>query len=353
MANIVLPQVDRITTINKEKTYLLVEQNGQINRLNVNHFTSDKLDSIEENANNFQLTNNSIQNSHLSANAVTTDKLDNNSVTNEKIADESISLQKLSADIKGAFSSSIQYYKGILRADGWVSESGTSDLYKNMENKWKWERFASVTMADSIKTTLATSKPAEIRYFHDKDTAINMNITDSYTARCTTYVYAVSDINFPCQACTDDNGRVFCNGTLVGSITSCTVTNITLPLKKGVNCIEVYYTEGSGGDGWYFSPKLYERIGYELYAMCAAPAASWSQTITPECLTPGENKLNANTILSPAIMRTDDYSDAEYRNRINSGFITHDDAGTITVHYLSTVPIDKDLEVYWFGQNFD
>lgn len=352
MGNIILPQVNKVSSINTGIANLLIEQNGEIQRVNVNKFTNDKLNSIEENANYFQLSDASINSNHLQNNIIDTDHIQNNSITADKIMDGVITLNKLNNDIKQAFSSSIQYYKGTLYADRWVSETGTTpDVVKNMENKWKWEKFASTTMADTIKTTLATVKPTEIRYIHDVDTSISMDIADSYTARCTTYVYAMYDMNFPCTCCTDDEGRVFCNGTLVSAIKSCAVTNITLPLKKGPNYIEVYYTESSGGDGWYFGPKLYERVGYEFYAMSATPSVTWQQVITPECIFGGESNLTANTILSPAIMKTEDYQDAEYKNRINSGYIAPDDAGTITVHYLNTTPIDRDLTVYWFGIN--
>lgn len=353
MSSIILPQVDKISSINYSTGNLLVESDGKIHRLKVNNFTNNKLDSIEENANNFSLTDNCIKNSHLSDDAVTADKIAEGAVTTDEIADGSITLNKLNTDIKDAMAAaaqSVEFYKGILYADKWVSETGTSDFYKNMENKWKWEKFASVTMADTIRATLASSTPTALEYIDDAITSISMNKADSYTARCTTYIYALRDIDFPCTCSTDDAGRMFVNGVQVASIASCAVVDVTLPLKKGANCIEVFYTEGSGGDGWEVVPHLPERIGYELYAMSAEPAVTWSQTITPECLSGSTSKLNANTILSPAIMYTEDYSDAEYRNRINSGYITHDDAGTITVHYLNTVPIDKDLEVYWFGK---
>ena len=42
------------------------------------------------------------------------------------------------------------------------------------------------------------------------------------------------------------------NGNLVATLISCELTNVVLPFKKGVNCLEVFYHEASGGDGWYF-----------------------------------------------------------------------------------------------------
>jgi hypothetical protein len=77
-----------------------------------------------------------------------------------------------------------------------------------------------------------------------------MNITNNYTARCTTYIYCNSPVNFNCTATTDDEGAIYVNGKLVNTLVSCAATSVTLPFIKGVNCLEVFYTEASGGDGW-------------------------------------------------------------------------------------------------------
>lgn len=75
---------------------------------------------------------------------------------------------------------------------------------------------------------------------------------------------------------TDDDGVLFVNGKHIVTTASCRSTNVSFPLKKGINCIEAFWTEGSGGDGWAFDPVLSSRVGHEFLALYAIPAHTWS-----------------------------------------------------------------------------
>ena len=126
---------------------------------------------------------------------------------------------------------------------------------ENYEDYWKLEM--SATCSNTLEAFKA-SKPHRTVWIHDSITSVSMNMTDSYTAKCTTNVYVDSDKNLTFTVTTDDASSIFVNKTLIASLATCTATSVTLPLKQGWNEIIVIYTEGSGADGWLFSPKLSE-----------------------------------------------------------------------------------------------
>lgn len=132
-------------------------------------------------------------------------------------------------------------------------ESYIHKSVENYEDYWKLEM--SATCSNTLDAFKA-SKPNRTVYIHDSATSISMNMTDSYTAKCTTNVLVDKDKNLTFTITTDDASAIYVNKTLITNLTTCVATSVTLPLKAGWNEIIVIYTEGSGGDGWLFNPKL-------------------------------------------------------------------------------------------------
>ena len=124
---------------------------------------------------------------------------------------------------------------------------------ENYEDYWKLEM--SATCSNTLDAFKA-SKPHRTVYIHDSATSVTMNMADSYTAKCTTNVLVDIDKNLTFTVTTDDASAVYVNKTLIANLATCTATSVTLPLKAGWNEIIVIYTEGSGADGWQFTPKL-------------------------------------------------------------------------------------------------
>ena len=124
---------------------------------------------------------------------------------------------------------------------------------ENYEDYWKLEM--SATCSNTLDAFKA-SKPHRTVYIHDSATSVSMNMTDSYTAKCTTNVLVDIDKNLTFTVTTDDASAIYVNKTLIANLATCTATSVTLPLKAGWNEIIVIYTEGSGADGWQFAPKL-------------------------------------------------------------------------------------------------
>ncbi len=287
----------------------------------------NKLDTIDEGAN--KLIDNCIQTSFLQ--------------------DESVTVEKLAPEVADSLAS-IKMYQGTLLADNWIDDLSNSEDYASMENKWKWEKFSSYTCDSNIRNTLLTVIPTQTLYRADTDISSGADWADSYTARCTTYIYCDNNITYDCQVETDDAGAVYINGTFIKTLVSCEITDITIPFQKGINCLEVFYTEGSGGDGWEFYPDLSSRIGYEFKAMYAVPAHTYYQTITPVCLD-GNSSINSNFVFSSGMCLTSDLAVATDRDRINTGIVIGNVDGTITVKYNHMIPVTEDITMYWFGKS--
>ena len=120
------------------------------------------------------------------------------------------------------------------------------------ENHWQINRVASTS-----NTYAAVAAKATVHKFllHDNRVSTTLNLADSYTAQCTTYIYVDNDVNLSVKLQTDDAGQLFVNKTAIGSSVS-GARDVVLPCKKGWNEITVIYTESSGGDGFQFTPKL-------------------------------------------------------------------------------------------------
>lgn len=238
-------------------------------------------------------------------------------------------------------------YKGTLIASNWTVEMSNLEDYSNMANKWKWEKFSSHKIDSNIRQTLLSAAPNTINYILDSNISSAINKGDNYTARCTIYIYCPNQIDYSCIIQTDDDGAVYINGTFITTTVSCKNTSITIPFQKGANCLEVFYTDGTGEDGWKFSPAMNSRIGNEFSAMYAVPAHEYCyQTITPIKI--GGPDINSNFIFSPGTIKND-LSLINERDKINSGIIIPNDDKTITIKYNHTIPINSDITLYWFG----
>ena len=120
------------------------------------------------------------------------------------------------------------------------------------ENQWYINRVASTS-----NTYAAVAAKATVHKFllHDNRVSTALNLADSYTAQCTTYIYVDNDVNLSVKLQIDDAGQLFVNKTAIDSSVS-GARDVVLPCKKGWNEITVIYTEKSGNDGFQFTPKL-------------------------------------------------------------------------------------------------
>lgn len=133
---------------------------------------------------------------------------------------------------------------------------------------WHWEKFPSIATDSTTKGKLVNSTPTDNRWFLDSSISISMNIADSYTARCTIYCDAKAAFTTELTCSTDDAGYVYLNDSPIGSIASCTNVKFTFNFIKGINKLEFYYTEGSGGDGWLTNPHLQTMVGTNFNWIC-------------------------------------------------------------------------------------
>lgn len=203
---------------------LNITQNNQINII------QNKLDTIDIGANKFILTDNCITTNH--------------------IQDASITANKLTPEVSEALAS-IKTYKAILKASDWVDNLAEVEQYSLLQNKWKWERFPyqSSTLTSSIRSTLINTNPSEIKYINDTEITAGFDFGENYIARCTTYIYSKKAIDLTFTFSTDDDSCLYLNGVFVRSNPNTTPQTAVLQFKKGVNIVEVFYREITGGDG--------------------------------------------------------------------------------------------------------
>lgn len=276
----------------------------------------------------------------------------NNSIQTSYIQNQAVTEDKLANSVKDALSS-IKLYSATLKASDWISDLSTSSEYSSYKNMWKLEQFSSRTCDANIRSNLLTATPSATYWVGDGViTSSNYNSEhygDSYTGRATIYIYCDTNVTYSTTFMTDDTGALYLNGTLITTVTSCVPTEVTIPFLKGINCLEAFYTEGSGGDGWAFNPILNTHLGSYFTAMYAVPAHTWYQTVTPICLN-GNNKPSSKTLFSAGmLLNATQPIQAHIRDRINTGTVIGQDDGTIIVAHDHSLPIDQDITLYWYG----
>ena len=161
-----------------------------------------------------------------------------------------------------------------------IPQSGTDYYIINRTEHWKWEKFATTQTIPQL-TDFEGKIYTEVRYFNDSQLSLSMNLADSYTARCTTWCYCPSAFSQSITFNSDDASTTWLNGT---KIATCSAYNdaktVTVEFKAGWNCLQVCYTEGSGGDGWILSPRLDALTGITSRS-AEAPMVNIITTISP------------------------------------------------------------------------
>lgn len=308
----------------------------------------DNISTIPNIKNNINTIQNKLNTIEEGAN-----KLVNNCIKTAYLQNESVTVEKLAPEVADSLAS-IKLYYGTLFGSEWTDSLAASENLSSMQNKWKWELFgSSYTMDSSIRQVLSNIAPSLTRYYNDSSvTSTNIAYGDNYIARCTTYVYCNADIDYEAKIKTDDDSCTFLNGVFIINNPNTTETSAILPFKKGANCLEVFYHEKTGDDGWQITPKISSVITTSsvITSMYAVPAHTYTQTITPICLD-GNSKINSSFIFTPGMCLTSDLTTAADRDRINTGVVIGNEDGTITIKYNHMIPVTNDITMYWFGKD--
>lgn len=92
-------------------------------------------------------------------------------------------------------------------------------------------------------------------------------LTSSFSAWYRTYVYLDEAYTFSTYITTDDGACLYLNEQPINEQIASTVrTAVTIPFTAGWNTVDVLYTEGSGGDGFYFDTKNFNTLSQVRYA---------------------------------------------------------------------------------------
>ena len=143
------------------------------------------------------------------------------------------------------------FYKGQ-----WIYEKGETPP-TSFDNSWKWEKFTKLEGTYPIITdfdglTASDTQTFVNTYSNSKWSTWNINQGDNYSARCTTYVWCDRPIILNITFATDNNGSVALNDVTLTEIDSGSANAKTVECSfvKGMNKLQVCYTEDTGGDGW-------------------------------------------------------------------------------------------------------
>lgn len=122
-------------------------------------------------------------------------------------------------------------------------------------NTWRWRKYAS--LADQPTLELCENAPVVAEEYHlESQMSYEGDFGSSYTALYTTYVMCQEGFSMTFNITTDDNGAVYLNGNHLIDVPSCETVAVDFDFLKGINKIDICYTEGSGGDGCSVSPLL-------------------------------------------------------------------------------------------------
>lgn len=126
-------------------------------------------------------------------------------------------------------------------------------------NKWILSKYVDSSLPYGADVSLeALSKLTPVSIIEDTDpgtstfnqiNGFSFN-TDNYVGKATTYICFSADTDISHNLNSDDAGRVYINGNLIGKLVSTTNTSFTLPFKKGWNRVDLIWSEKMGGDGF-------------------------------------------------------------------------------------------------------
>ena len=88
------------------------------------------------------------------------------------------------------------------------------------------------------------------------DTSADWAWGDNYVGVRECYVYCSQDYTLSVTAFTDDEGSVWLNGSQVTTLATCEKKTFNMSFKKGLNHVEIAFSEQSGGDAAYMTPNL-------------------------------------------------------------------------------------------------
>jgi len=148
------------------------------------------------------------------------------------------------------------FYKGQ-----WIYEKG-ENLPDSYDNSWFFEKYDKIESTYPHIDDIDALSPVSTSTYTDGSTAA-INIGDNYTARATTYIWCKKPTIVHATFITQDNGSIYINDINYGDLDSGQGTMVDMQLVKGMNKINVLYTEGTGSDGWdmylnYMSFKPYD-----------------------------------------------------------------------------------------------
>lgn len=148
------------------------------------------------------------------------------------------------------------------------SETYLRSLFQN-QNKWRCTKRTWAGSRVSPSYTQVGNYLASGAQYRSQDTSQDWGWGDNYIGVRECYVYCSQDYTLSTTFWSDDEGRICLNGSSIATSASCANTTVSLPFKKGLNHVEMFFSEQSGGDGCYITTNLFTQSwvkwGYACY----------------------------------------------------------------------------------------
>lgn len=272
----------------------------------LNNALSAKVSQVDFNALGQRLTtaetNITANSNSISAQATNISNLTGRISTAEaKITPDAINLT-----VKSQVDTSYNNAVSVAAADATTKANESSGL-----NKWILSKYVDSSLPygeDVSLETLLKLTPVSIIEDTDPGTSTFNQIqgfsfnADFYVGKATTYIYFSADTDISHNLISDDAGRVYINGSLIGKLGSCVNTPFTLPFKKGWNRVDLIWSEGGGGDGFSLSGLVLSTYA-NVIKMTAYPKGELESLIS-KTYTDSQFKV-ASDLISSKVSQTD------------------------------------------------
>lgn len=141
-------------------------------------------------------------------------------------------------------------------ATDWCNKILNHEIAMENQNCWQCRYYNKSMSGTPTINNISGLTPTKTMIKPDFNSYSNWNWGDNYIGYMQCYVLCNKDYNLSTSFKTDDEGRLYCNGTSIATCASTKTANVTIPFKKGWNKVIIMFREGSGEDGAALLTKL-------------------------------------------------------------------------------------------------
>lgn len=147
----------------------------------------------------------------------------------------------------------------IDKSENITTFSGNSESLRDKfkeQNKWRCLKYSINDGSNTPDVSKVKLRLVDAVQYRAHDTSKNWDWGDRYIGVRECWVYCSRNYTLSTNVFTDDAGRVYLNNSSLTTTESCKQKSVSIPFKKGLNHLEIFFTEGTGGDAAYITTNL-------------------------------------------------------------------------------------------------